>query len=96
MFITEEDTPLQTKKKTLNFKFILGTFFAVSLLGSCSPVTTSSEPTSNETPTTNTTVSDPTTSETVTTNPTTENPTIEVPEGSINFDIYTISLSLLI
>ena len=84
---------MQTKKKILNFKFILGTFFAVSLLGSCAPVTSASDPTTN--PTTNPTISSPTTNNTVTTNPTTEpsvsNPTIENPEGSINFDIYTIN-----
>ena len=83
---TTEDTQLQTKKKILNFKFILGTFFAVSLLGSCAPVTSPSDPTTNPT------ISSPTTNDSVTTDPTTapsvSNPTIETPEGSINFDIY--------
>lgn len=80
---------MQTKKKILNFKFILGTFFAVSLLGSCAPVTFASDPTTNPT------ISSPTTNDSVTTDPTTapsvSNPTIETPEGSINFDIYTIN-----
>ena len=71
---------MQTKKKILNFKFILGTFFAVSLLGSCAPVTSASDPTTNNSVTT-----DPTTE------PSVSNPTIETPEGSINFDIYTIN-----
>ena len=82
---------MQTRKKILDCKILFCTVFAVALLASCNPSTsaqtTNNEPTTD--PTSNPITTVPTT-DTTTSDPTSE-PSIIVPQGSINFDVYTLN-----
>ena len=85
---------MQTRKKTLNFKFIVAGLFTITALVGCGPT---NNPTSH--PTVDPTI-DPTTVPTVdpTVDPTTEpsqpttvDPTVEPEKTIVNFDVYTLN-----